>query len=86
MEELISKISSTITKGDGEIWVSKIDLDYAYGPAKLSKEAAKHCVFSIIEGHFTGHYRFKKGFYGLSDTLTVFQEHIDAVLEFKTPV
>ena len=33
-----------------------------------------------------GHYRFKEGFYGLSDTLTVFQEHIDKVLEFKIPV
>ena len=66
--------------------MSKIDLDYAYGQAKLSKEAAKHCVFSIIGGEFNGHYRFKKGFYGLSDIPTVFQEHIDRVLEFKTPV
>ena len=66
--------------------MSKIDLDYAYGQAKLSKEAAKHCVFSIIGGDFTGHYCFKKGFYGLSDFPTVFQEHIDTVLEFKTPV
>ena len=66
--------------------MSKIDLDYAYGQAKLSEEAAKHCVFSIIGGDFTGHYRFKKGFYGLSDIPTVFQEHIDTVLEFKTPV
>ena len=40
----------------------------------------------IIGGDFTGNYRFKKGFYGLSDIPTVFQEHIDAVLEFKTPV
>ena len=86
MEELLSKISAKNTKGDGEIWMSKIDLDYAYGQEKLSKEAAKHCAFSIIGGDFTGHYRFKKGFYGLSDIPTVFQEHIDAVLEFKTPV
>ena len=86
MEELISKISAKITKGDGEIWMSKIDLDYAYGQAKLSKEAAKDCGFSIIGGDFTGYYRFKKGFFGLSDVPTVFQEHIDAVLEFKTPV
>ena len=66
--------------------MSKIDLDYAYGQAKLSKEAAKHCVFSIIGGDFTGHYRFKEGFYGLSDIPTVCQEHTDKVLEFKTPV
>ena len=86
MEELISKISAKITKGDGEIWMSKIDLDYAYGQAKLSKKAAKHCVFSIIGGDITVHYRFKKSFYGLLDIPTVFQEHIDEVLEFKTPV
>ena len=47
MEELISKISTEITKSDGERWMSKIDLDYAYGQSKLSKEAARHCVFSI---------------------------------------
>ena len=88
VEELISKISAKLTKGEGEIWMSKNDLDYAYGQpeAQLSTEAAKHCVFSIIGGNFTGHYRFIKGFYGLSDIPTVFQENIDAVLEFKTPV
>ena len=86
MEALISKISAKITKSEGEIWMSKIDLDYAYDQAKLSKEADKQCVFSIIGGDFTGHYRFKKGFYGLSDIPTVFQEHIDTVLELKTLV
>ena len=86
MEELISKISAKITKGEDEIWMSNIDLDYAYGQAKLSEEAAKHCVFSIIGGDFTGHYRFKMGFYGLSDIPKVFQEHKDNVLEFNTPL
>ena len=86
MEELISKKSAEITRSDGEIWMSKIDLDYAYGQAKLTAKAARHCVFSIIGGDFTGHDRFKKGFYGLSDIPTVFQEHIDKVLEFKTPI
>ena len=86
MEELISKISAKITKCNGEIWMFKIDLDYAYGQAKLSTEASRHCVFSMIGGDFTGHYRFKKGFYGLSDIPTVFQEHIDNNLEFTTLV
>ena len=86
MEELISQFSAKITQSDGEIWMSKIDLDCAYGQAKLSAEASRHCVLSFIGGEFTGHYRFKKGFYGLGDSPTVFQEHIDKVLEFKTPV
>ena len=42
MEEITSKISAEIMKSNGEIWMSKIDLDYAYVQAKLSKEAAKH--------------------------------------------
>ena len=86
MEELISKISAEITKNYGENWMSKIDLDYAYRQAKLTKEATKHCVFSKIGGDFTGHYRFKKGFYGLADIPIVYQEHIDKRLEYKTPV
>ena len=45
MEELVSELSAKVTDGEGEIWMSKIDLDYAYGQAKLSKEAAKHCIF-----------------------------------------
>ena len=60
MEELISKTSAEITKNNGEIWMSKIDLDYAYGQARLSKEASRHCVFSKVGGDFTGHHRFKK--------------------------
>ena len=52
----------------------------------LPKEASKHCVFSIIGGGDTGHYRFEKGFYGLSDIPTVFREHIDKNWEFKTPL
>ena len=48
--------------------------------------ASKHCVFSIIGCDFIGHYRFKESVYGLSDFPTVFQEHIDIILEFKTQV
>ena len=29
MEELISKISHNFTKGDKDVWMSKIDNDYA---------------------------------------------------------
>ena len=43
------------------------------------------CVFDNWR-RFLRHFRFKKGFYGLSDISTVFQEHIDKVLECKTPV
>ena len=86
MEELISKSTAKITESNGEIWMSKLDLHYACGQAKLSKQASKRCVFSRVGGNFTGHYRFKQGSYGLSDIPTVFQKRIDKLLEFKTPV
>ena len=66
--------------------MSKIDLDYAYGQTKfVQRSSTTLCIFNNW-GDFAGHYRFKKGFYGLSDIPTVFQVHIDKVLEFKTPV
>ena len=83
MQELISRISAKITESNRETWMSTIDLVYAYGLAKLSKDASKHCVFCIIGGNFTGHYRFKKGLYGLLDFPTVFQEHIHKVCEHR---
>ena len=52
---------------------------------KTIQRSSKTLSASIIGGDFTGHYQFKKSFYGLSDIPTVFQEHIDEVLEFKTP-
>ena len=83
MEELFSKISRK--KADGpadEIWVSKIDLEYAYGQLL---EARDLCIFAVTCGKFTGYYRFLKGFHGLADIPTIFQENIDQALESKHP-
>ena len=60
-------------------------LDYAYGQMELDEETKKHCVFALIGGKVTGFYRFLKGFYGLSDLPTIFQEKMDRTLKFKTP-
>ena len=48
----------------------------------------RNTVFSKfgVGGDFTGNYRFKKFLYGLPQIPTVFQEHIDKALEFRTPV
>ena len=86
MEELINKISKIISENtELELWISKVDLDYAYGQMKLSKNAQKHCVFAMVGGDFTGYYRFLKGFYGLADMPPIFQQKIDETLEHKTP-
>ena len=82
MEELISRISRQIAD---EIWTSKLDLDYAYGQIILCKEAQNLCIFAVTGGDFTGYYRFLKGFYGLADIPTIFQEKIDQTLENKHP-
>ena len=84
MEELISRISRKIADGPAdEIWISKFDLNYAYGQLLLSREARNLCIFAVTGGNFTGYYRFLKGFYGLADIPTIFQEQLDQTLENK---
>ena len=86
MEELLNQISVEITKDQmKKLMISKIDLDYAYGQVMLSDERSRQCVFAITWEIFSEYYRFKKGFYGLADMHTIFQEKIDRTLEYCTP-
>ena len=86
MEELTSRSSRKNADGPAdETWTSKLDLDYAYGQLILSKEARNICIFAVTGGDFTGYYRFLKGFYGLADIPTIFQEKINQTLENKHP-
>ena len=86
MEELLNQISVEITRDRTlQLFMSKIDLDYAYGQMKLLEETSRQCVFAQTGGNFSGYYRFKKGFYGLADIPTIFQEKIDRTLEYCTP-
>ena len=52
---------------------------------KLSEKTSRQGVFAITGGKFSGYYRFKKGFYGLADIPTIFQEKIDRTLGYCTP-
>ena len=84
MEELISIISRKIADGPAdELCISKFDLDYAYGQLILSRETRNLCIFAVTGGNFTGHYRFRKGFYRLANIPTIFQEKIGQTLENK---
>ena len=66
MDELLNHILVEITRDRTmQVFMSKIDSDYAYGQMKLSEETSRQCVFAITGGNFSGYYRFKKGFYGL---------------------
>ena len=87
MEELLSHTSTEITRAPNEpLWISKIDLAFAYGQLKLSEKTSKHYSFAITGGNMNGFYRFKKGCYGLSDIPTILQEKIDRTLNYQTPV
>ena len=65
--------------------ITKFDFDYAYGQLKLDDPTRNLCIFTVTGGEFTGYYRFRKGFYGLADISTIFQEWIDKTLDFKHP-
>ena len=86
MEELISRISRKISEEqEGEIWITKLDFDYAYGQIKSNDTTKNLCIFTVTGEEFTGYYPFLKGFYGLADIPTIFQERIERTLEFKLP-
>ena len=86
MEKLLNQISVGITRDRTvQLFLSKIDLEYAYRQMKLSEETSRQCVFAITGGNLSGYYRFKKGFYGQADIPTIFQEKIDRTLEYCTP-
>ena len=86
MEELISRTSrKTADAPADEIWISKFDLDYAYGQLKLSRRAMDLRIFVVTGGNFTGDYGFLKSLCGLADIPTFFQQKIDQTLEYKHP-
>ena len=86
MEELISRISTKISEGkEDEILATKLDFDYAYCQIKLDENTKNLCIFTVTGGDCTGYYRFLKGFYGLADIPTIFQERIDTKLGLKHP-
>ena len=68
-----------------KIFMSKIDLYYAYEQMKLSEETSRQCVFALTGGKLSGYCKFKKGFYGLADIPTIFQEKFDRTLGYRTP-
>ena len=63
-------------QGDN-VYFSTIDLKYAYSQLKLHPDTSCHCNFNIICGDSTGTYRFKAGFYCLTDMPAVFQKAMD---------
>ena len=82
IDSLTDSISLNIkdsNHGDN-VYFSTIDLKYAYSQLNLHPDTARPCNFNIICGDATGTYRFKTGFYGLTDKPAEFQKAMDSTL------
>ena len=76
-DELLNQISTELSKNDtNPIWISVVDLEYAYGQMKLAPETSKHSNFALTGEEINGYYRFRKGFYRPADIPTTFQEKV----------
>ena len=82
IDMLIDTISQhlTNTQNGQQAYFTTLDLKYAYSQLKLHHDTAKHCNFNIICGESTDTYRFKTGFYGVTDKLAEFQKAMDYTL------
>ena len=87
MKELLNQLSTELSRNDHDpIWISVINLDFAYLKMKLAQETSKHCNFAVAGENMNGYYRPLKGFYGPADIPTIFLEEIDRTLGHQTPV
>ena len=75
----ISQYINDSNHGDN-FYFSTIDSKYAYSQLNLHLDTARHCYFNIICGDATGTYRFKTGFYGVTDFPAEFQKAMDYTL------
>ena len=81
VDELIDGVSQTVTENkSGTLYLTVLDLKYAYSQLKLAADTAKQCNFNIVGGKATGTYRFFTGFYGLADMPAEFQKPMDRTI------
>ena len=78
IEMLIDSISQHFlnTQNGQQSYFPTIDLKNASSYLQLRKGTAKHCNFNIICGESTCTYRYKTGFYDLTDVPAEFQKAI----------
>ena len=68
------------TQNGQQAYFSTLDLKYVYSQLQLNKDTAKHCNYNIIWGESRGTYRFKTGFYGLTEMPAELQKAMDYTL------
>ena len=81
LELLDSAAQIIISDKIGDVWFTSLDLKYAFSQIPLSDEVSLHCNFNIVCGEQTGTYRFKTGFYGLTDMPKEFQKAMNNALQ-----
>ena len=74
VEELLNQISTELKVQNEPLWISKLDLEYAYGQLELSEKTSKQCNFAFTGRNLNGCYINKRGFSILSDVPTIFLE------------
>ena len=81
IDSIIQTISQTRSHVPQEtVYFTTLNLLYAYSQLNLHTDTARHCNFNIVSGYMTGTYRFKTGFFGLTDMPAEFQKAIDCTL------
>ena len=81
IDSLIQTISQTMSTAPQETaYFTTLDLYYAYSKLNLHSDTPRHCNVNLVSGDMTGTYRFKTGFYGLTDMPAEFQKAIDLTL------
>ena len=82
IDMLIDTISQhlTNTQNGQQAYFTTLDLKYAYSQLKLHHDTAKYCNFNIICAESTGTYRYKTGFYDLTDMPAEFQKAMEYTL------
>ena len=82
IDSLIQTILQTLSTAPQETaYFTTLDLQCAFSQLKLHNDTARHCNFNIVSGDMTGTYRFKTGFYGLTDMPAEFQKATDCTLD-----
>ena len=80
--ELLDSAAQIITSEKvGDVWLTSLDFKYAFSQIPLSDEVSCQCNFNIVCGEQTGTYRFKTGFYGLTDMPKEFQKVMNNILQ-----
>ena len=80
--ELLDSAAQIITsKSEGTVSFTSLDLECAFSELPLDESVSKHCNFSIVCGEFTGTYRIKTVFYGLTDMPKEFQKAMDNTIQ-----